>query len=135
MKKRPWNTKKNRNRGKSKHYDDVYKLHKWKKRSKNYRDRKENKLCRYILTPKYPKRELIPAGNKLVPVECVDHVIPIEHGGAIWDERNWQPLTRLANDWKATQERHKPMYKWILNEKGSKIPELDNGLYILDEKH
>lgn len=111
---------------------DFYNSRRWRNLSRQFR--KENVLCHYILSPKYPKRKLIPAGFVKKVSEVVDHIIPIAHGGAKYDRSNLQCLTRMANDWKAKQERIKPLYKWTLNDAGDKVPMRDKEGFLIERQ-
>lgn len=90
----------------------FYNSRKWRLVAKNYRSK--NPLCVNALTR-----------NIRIPSEVTDHIIPIEHGGAKWDARNFQALCRSEHNIKSLKEKKRPLYKWKLNDSGDKIPERD----------
>jgi len=58
---------------------------------------------------------------------AVDHIIPARHGGSFWDPRNHQSLSEANHNRKSATEKAlgQPMYQWVLNERGHKIPKRD----------
>ncbi len=111
---RPWRTPRNRHTlAKSEQSEpNFYNSPDWKEYSKRYRRR--NKWCVMAL-------EL---GKKII-AEIVDHIIPMRYGGSPWDPRNHQGLSWSNHSKKTRKEDHGPMYRWVLNEKGEKIPYRD----------
>lgn len=71
---------------------DVYNSHRWHEYSRQYR--KKHRLCVECL------RE-----NKTTISECVDHIIPIEQGGDIWNPSNHQALCNHHHSIKTREEQ------------------------------
>jgi len=97
----------------------LYNSHRWRKVATGYR--KKHPLC----VVSYEK-------GKHVPAEVLDHIIPIEHGGAVWDKRNWQGLCHKEHNRKSAQEKESPIYKSEKNENGDLIPiRIDEKLQLI----
>jgi len=77
-----------------KSYNEIYNTRKWQRFSMNYR--KRNPLCREC-----ERRGIIKA------TALVDHIIPINQGGKIWDEENLQPLCHECHNKKSINQRWK----------------------------
>lgn len=73
---------------------EVYQSYRWQKYSRQYR-----KLHRLCVRCK--------ANGKVVVSECVDHTIPIEEGGSIWDHSNHQALCLSCHSIKTHEDKIK----------------------------
>jgi len=90
----------------------FYNSYKWRRAAKAHR--KDNPLC------------VVAEAEGFVEVgECVDHIIAIIHGGAKYDPRNFQTLTREAHYKKTKAETHGAVYETAENEDGDLIPVRD----------
>jgi 5-methylcytosine-specific restriction enzyme A len=71
----------------------IYRLNRWRNVSKMFR--MENPLC-----------EVSGQAQDLVinPCEMTDHIIPIEKGGAEWDQRNYMALSNKVHNVKRALE-------------------------------
>ena len=88
----------------------LYNSKKWRDYSISYR--KKNRRCAACGRLRADYRDL-----------ACDHIIPIEQGGDVWDERNHQPLCKLSCHMaKSGRESHGKTGHWKLNDKGNKIP-------------
>ena len=57
------------------------------------------------------------------PGELVDHIIPINQGGAKMDWENLMVMCNEKHNKKSGMESHKPiLVEWVLNKDGDKIP-------------
>lgn len=66
------------------------------------------------------------------PAQVTDHIIPIIHGGAKFDERNLMALSRYYHDKKSAMESSgKPLINYQFNENGDKIPLNRNDIFNL----
>lgn len=66
-----------------------------------------------------------------VMIEAVDHVIPWRFGGSFWDPRNHEGLCASHHGSKSGTEKAQPMYAFVYNNKGERIPKRDRrGLLI-----
>ncbi len=90
----PWLTKNDRPSHMRKHPNqDFYNGQQWRKARKQYID--SNVLC-----------EINKARGKYVAAEVVDHIIPINKGGAPYNEKNFMPMTKKVHDIKSAFESH-----------------------------
>lgn len=64
----------------------------WHKFRDMYLARPENQFCRLHLSPRCS-----------VLAQCVDHIVPLELGGAKYDEKNLQPACLACNTLKGQQ--------------------------------
>ena len=88
----------------------IYNKMPWRNTSKEYKIR--NPKCKMC-------GKLQPDYKKLV---C-DHIIPIEQGGSIWDERNFQTLcAHPCHDRKSGRDQKKYKGPFTLLPNGKKIP-------------
>lgn len=69
-----------------------YSLKRWTRASLSHR--RSNPLCVACLKEGRPE-----------PATCVDHIIPISRGGAIWDKNNWQSLCDRHHKRKTIKEQ------------------------------
>ena len=70
--------------------------------------------------------------NDLRPAQVTDHIIPINQGGAKFDERNLMALSRYYHDKKSAMESSgKPLINYQFNENGDKIPLNRNDIFNL----
>jgi 5-methylcytosine-specific restriction protein A len=83
----------------------LYNDPEWRKHSKQFRI--DNPLC---------------ACGCGRPSEEVDHIIPINIGGSMWDKRNHQALSKHCHFRKSGRESHKMYEEYIFNDDGEKIP-------------
>lgn len=72
---------------------EIYSSHQWRKLSEAIRQKEP--LCRQC------KKEGIRTAAKVV-----DHITPINQGGAAYDESNLQPLCSTCHQRKSGSERH-----------------------------
>ncbi len=72
---------------------DIYSSHQWRKLSEAIRSKEP--LCREC------KKQGVRTAAKVV-----DHIIPINQGGAAYDESNLQPLCSKCHQSKSGSERH-----------------------------
>lgn len=91
------------NSGKNAH---IYKGAKWKR-------------LRAVEFKKEPFKCCLP--NCILLAKILDHIIPIEQGGAIWDRRNWQKLCDPHHNKKRGKEAHGIIEEWVDTPHG-KIP-------------
>lgn len=87
----------------------FYNSWKWRKLAK--RHRRDNPLC-----AESARQNVVEAG------QVVDHIIAIVHGGAKYDPRNFQTLSRSQHGIKTKAESAGPIYKHTTNEDGELIP-------------
>jgi len=69
----------------------------------------------------HPLCEQCKRQGKTTASQVTDHIIPLQHGGAIWDERNLQSLCKVHHDQKNGMERHGMILRSI-NTPNGKIP-------------
>ncbi len=72
---------------------EVHGTNRWTRMSKRYRE--ENPYCVKCL-----------AEERFTPSECVDHIVPINMGGAKWDESNMMALCNRHHSQKSAREKH-----------------------------
>lgn len=70
----------------------FYQSHRWHEYSRQYR--KKNRLCVICLKE-----------GKTVLSQCVDHILPIEEGGDMWNPSNHQALCTHHHSIKTKEER------------------------------
>lgn len=82
----------------------------WRKISTNYR--KDQPLC-----------EVSKSKGLTVEASEVDHIIPVEQGGAKYDPSNLMAMCKSVHMKKTGMESHKPiLVAWMLNHDGDKVP-------------
>ena len=90
---------------------DFYNSRQWRKISKLFLSDPINSVCIEC------RKE-----GRLDPATVTDHIIPIQHGGAKTDERNFQGLCRHHHAKKSAKESHGIVGEWKLNHNNEKIP-------------
>ena len=93
---------------------DLYNSYKWRKHSIAYR--RANTECRQC-------RTLIVNPQDKERGSVVDHTIPINQGGSVWDERNHQTLCKHpCHDKKSGKDQKKYSGLYALLPNNKKIP-------------
>lgn len=88
----PWNAKRKAHAGRAKPNQDVYNPTSYRKAVRNHKIR--NPLCVMCLEK-----------GIHTPVDVTDHVQPINMGGSVMNEDNWQSLCHTCHNGKSANER------------------------------
>lgn len=88
---------------------DFYQSTTWRKVRGAYY--KENPLC-----------EFNKAEGRVVEGNVIDHIIPVDHGGAKYDERNFMCLHTDVHNRKSALEKHHGCLIASIGEDGEKVP-------------
>ena len=88
----PWNAKRKAHEGRLKPNNDVYTTPHYRKAVRSHKAR--NPYCVMCMEK-----------GIVTPVQVTDHIQPINMGGAIHDESNWQSLCHRCHNSKSGTER------------------------------
>lgn len=80
-----WRAKKDRD------HQKIYHSPRWRRTSKQYR--KENPICKHCKDKGF-----------VTPADVVDHIVPIQEGGEIFDLENFQSLCHPCHNSKTAKE-------------------------------
>jgi len=81
------------------------------------------KKVRQAYLNQFPLCQVAEYCDDIIEGKIVDHIIPIELGGAKYDPRNFQTLSKRIHDTKSGLERHNGiLVDYTINENGDKIP-------------
>ena len=90
---RPWQPKRKAKGRRVKSNNNIYNSRRWRKARKLYLE-------------KHPLCILCKKEARLTAADVVDHIKPINQGGAVWDQDNWQPLCHRHHNIKSGKEAH-----------------------------
>jgi len=88
----PWNPKRKAHAGRAKPNQHVYNDHSYRKAVRNHKMRNPN--CVMCLEK-----------GIVTPVQDTDHILPINMGGSVMNEDNWQSLCKRCHSIKSAGER------------------------------
>lgn len=111
---RPWSSNKGFDSGKRSSQAANYSLYnskRWRKVSKI--ERSKEPLC-----------AACQALDLVVKADVRDHIIPVEHGGSFWDDRNRWSLCHDHHNSKSAREKVQPLFDYE-GEHGDYLPKTD----------
>ena len=114
-----WTPKRKAQEGRRNNNYKFYNSQKWRKCATTYR--LNNPLC-----------EVCQANSIITGSEVTDHIITINEGGAVFDNRNHMAMCHQHHNTKSGKEKHQAtLTTWKYNEQGDKIPVDRNDIITL----